>query len=130
MFGALENFSDGEDINRGLGNIKENIKTSAKKSLGLHELKQHNTCFDEECLGVLGQRKQTKLQWVEDPSQSNVNNLNNVRCEVSRHFRTKNEYLKHTLDELETNSKMKNFRDQYRSINDFKKCCQPRTNIG
>jgi len=41
----------------------------------------------------------------------------------------KKEYLKDKIDELETNSKMKNIRDLYRGINDFNKCCQPRTNI-
>ena len=30
-FAALENLSDGEDINRAWGNIKENIKSSAKR---------------------------------------------------------------------------------------------------
>jgi len=38
---ALENLSDDEDINRAWEDIKENIKTSAKESLGLQELKQH-----------------------------------------------------------------------------------------
>ena len=47
--------------------------------------------FDEECLGFLDQRKQAKMQWIQNPSQSNVDNLNNVRCEVSRHFRNKKE---------------------------------------
>ena len=32
-------------------------------------------------------------------------------------------------EELETNSKIKNFRDMYRGINDFKKGYQPRCNI-
>jgi len=27
------------------------------------------------------------MQWVQDPSQSNVDNLNNVRREASRNFR-------------------------------------------
>ena len=36
-FAALENLNDGEDINRNWEDIKENIKTSAKESLGLHE---------------------------------------------------------------------------------------------
>ena len=40
-FAALENLNDGEDINRFSENIKENVKTSAKESLGLYELKQH-----------------------------------------------------------------------------------------
>jgi hypothetical protein len=30
------------------GSIKENIKTSAKESLGLHEMKQYKPWFDEE----------------------------------------------------------------------------------
>ena len=29
------------------------------------------------------------MQWVEDPSQSNVDNLNTTRREVSKHFKTK-----------------------------------------
>jgi hypothetical protein len=52
----------------GLGNIKENIKTSAKESLGLHELKQHKPWFGKECVGFLDQRKQAKMQWIQDPS--------------------------------------------------------------
>jgi len=47
----LEDLSDDEDINRGWENIKENIKLSAKDSLGLQELKQHEPWFGEECLG-------------------------------------------------------------------------------
>ena len=41
-FAAWENLSDDEDINRTWENIKENIKPSAKESLSLEELKQHN----------------------------------------------------------------------------------------
>jgi len=50
-FAALKNLSDGKDIYRDSENIKENIKTSAKDSMGLHKLKQHKPCFDKECLG-------------------------------------------------------------------------------
>jgi len=82
----LENLSDGEDINRVWDNFEENIKTSAKESLGLHKLKRRKPWFDEECLCFLDQRKQAKMQWVQDPSQSNVDNLNNIRHEASRHF--------------------------------------------
>jgi len=57
---------------------------------------------------------------VQDPSQSNVDNLNNVRCEASRHFRNKKkEYLKAKIEKLETNSKIQNIRDLYRDISDF-----------
>jgi hypothetical protein len=61
-----------------LGN-KENIKASAKESLGLHELKQHKPRFDQENLGFLDQKKQAKMQWIQEPSQSNVDNLNNCK---------------------------------------------------
>jgi hypothetical protein len=90
-FSALENLSDGKDTSRAWKNIKENIKTSAKKNLGLHEFEQHKPRFDGECLNFLDQRKQVKMQWVQEPSQSNVDNLNtcNLRREASRHFRKK-----------------------------------------
>jgi len=45
----LENLNDSQDINRAGENVKENIRTSAKESLGLYELKQHKPWFDEEC---------------------------------------------------------------------------------
>ena len=54
-------------------------------------MEQHKPSFDEECLGILDQRKQAKVQWIQDPSQSNVDNLNNVRRDGSRHFRNKKE---------------------------------------
>ena len=129
-FAGLENLDNDEDVDRTWENIKENIQTSAKESLGLHELKQNKPWFDEECLGFLEKRKQAKLKWIQDPSQSNVDNLNNVRCEVSRYFRNKKKaYLTAKIEELETNSKIKNVRDLYRGINDFKKRYQPRCNI-
>ena len=70
------------------------------------------------------------MQWVQDPSQRNVDNLSNVRREASRHFRNKKKaYLKAKIEDLETNSKIKNIRDFYRDISDFKTRYQPRTNI-
>ena len=85
----MENSDDDEDVNRTWENIKEYIQTSAKESLGLVEFKQNNPWFDEECLGFLDQRKRAKIQWIQDPSQNNVDNLNKVRPEISRHFRKK-----------------------------------------
>ena len=52
-FAALENVSENENLNMGCKSIKENIKTSATESLGMHEMKQHKPWFDEECLGIL-----------------------------------------------------------------------------
>ena len=53
-----------------------------------------------------------------------------LRREASRHFRNKKkEYVKAKIHEPETNSKIKNIRDLYRGISDFKKGYQPRTNM-
>ena len=90
----MENLCVSKDIKGPWENIKENIKTSAKDSLGLYELKQHKPWFVEECLSFLVQRKQAKLRWLQDPNQSIVDDLNNTRHEASRHFRNKKkEYL-------------------------------------
>jgi hypothetical protein len=52
------------------------------------------------------------LQKLLDPSEINVDNVNTVKCEASRHFRNKEkEYLKDRIKELATNSKNKNIRD-------------------
>jgi hypothetical protein len=64
----------------------------------------------------LDQRKQAKTQWLNDPNQSNVDNLNSVERESSRHFRNKK---KPKTDERETN--IKNIRDLYKSISDVQK---------
>jgi hypothetical protein len=111
----LETLSYGKDIKRVWENIKGNIETSGKQSLCLNELKDHKPWFDEECLGFLDQRKHAKRHWVQDPIQSSVDNLNDVRREASRRFRNKKKvYLKAKIDELETNRKIKNIRDLYR----------------
>jgi hypothetical protein len=88
-FATLENVNVSDDINSAWENIKESIKISAKDSLGLYERKQLKPWFDEECSKFFDQRKQAKMQWLQNPNQSNVDNLNNVRHEASRHFRNK-----------------------------------------
>ena len=78
----------------------------------------------------MDQRKWAKMQWILDPSQSNVDILNNVRREVSRHFRDKKKaYLRAKIDEHETNSKIQTIRDLYRGLNESKKGYQPMGNI-
>jgi hypothetical protein len=91
MFEALENFSACKDISGAWDKIKENIKISAKETVDPYEWKQHETRCDEECLQFLGQRNQAKMQWLQDPDQSNLDNLNNATYEASRHFRGKKE---------------------------------------
>ena len=71
-FETSMNLRGSEAINKAWENLKENIKTSAKGSIGLQELQQQKPWFHEECIGFLDQRKQAKMQWVQDPSQSNV----------------------------------------------------------
>jgi hypothetical protein len=84
--------------------------------------------FDEGCSELLDQRKQVKLQWLQDTSEINGDNLN-VRREATRHFKNKKrEYLKGKISELPTNSKNKNIRDLSRGINEFKTSYQPKSN--
>jgi hypothetical protein len=118
------------DINRAWETIRENIKISGKESLGYYELKKHKPWFDKGCSKLLDQRKEAELQWLQDPSEINEDNLSNTRCEANRHFRNeKREYLKDKNNELATNSKNKNIRDLYREINEFKRCYQPRSKL-
>jgi RNase P/RNase MRP subunit p29 len=126
----LEKLNDSKDINRAWENIKENIKISTKETLGLHGQKQHKPLMKNvhrfevkgsrlKCSGYkiqtrVTQRKQAKMHWLQDPNQSNLNILNNARCEASRYFRNKkSEYLKAKINELEINSKNKNIRELY-----------------
>jgi len=52
------------------------------------------------------------MRWIQDPSQSNVDTLNKVKWDASRHFRNKKKaYLKAEIEELETNSKINSIRD-------------------
>jgi hypothetical protein len=56
--------------------------------------------------------EEAKLLWLQNPSQINGNNLQNLRHETNRTFRNKKrKYLKGKISELETNNKNKNIRD-------------------
>jgi uncharacterized NAD(P)/FAD-binding protein YdhS len=93
-------------------------------------LKKHKLWFDEGCSEILDQRKQSKLQWLQDASEINGDNLNNTRREASTYFRRKKrEYMKDKFDELAKNSKHKNITELYRGINKFKMGYQPRSNL-
>jgi hypothetical protein len=79
---------------------------------------------------MVDQRKQAKLQWLQDPSEINGDNLNVVRREASRHFRNTNkEYFKDKINEFASNSKSRNIRDLYRRINEIKRGYQPRSEL-
>jgi len=77
------------------------IEKPQLKRLGLYELKQDKLWFHEECFGFLDQRKQAKMRCYKIQIKKNLDNLNGVRCEASRHFRNKkDEYLIAKIDEL------------------------------
>jgi hypothetical protein len=78
----LENVDAEVDFNRDFETIRENIKISAKESLGYYELKKHKPWFVEGRSKLLDKRKQAKLQWLQDPSEVSGDNLNNIRCEI------------------------------------------------
>jgi hypothetical protein len=64
-------------------------------------MKKHKPWFDEGCSELLDQRKQAKLQWLQDPTEINGDNLNNAGREASRHFRNKQrEHLKDKINKL------------------------------
>jgi hypothetical protein len=94
------------------------------------ELKKHKPCFEEGCSKLFDQKKnKPNCSGYRIQEKKNGDNLNTIRRETSRHFRNKKrEYTKNKIDELTTNSKIKN-RDLYRGINDFERGYQPRSNL-
>jgi hypothetical protein len=74
-FAALENLEDDDDdddtdISKAWESIREDIIiTLSTESLSYYELKQRKSWFYEECSELLDQRKQAKLQWLQNPSQ-------------------------------------------------------------
>jgi hypothetical protein len=114
-----------------IGKVLEKIsRPQLKDNLGYHRLKHNKPWFDDECSKLIDQWKQAKLQGLQNPSQIDGDNLQNLKCAISRKFRNKKrEYPKGKINELETKNKNKNITGLYRSINEFKKGYQPRINI-
>jgi hypothetical protein len=109
--------------------IKENTKISANESLGYYELNKHKPWFNAGCSQLLHQRKQAKLQCLQDPSEINGANLNKVTREAGRHFRNKKKEYEDKISELAMNSKNKNIRDRYREKINLRGGYQPRNNL-
>jgi hypothetical protein len=106
-FAALESLDENLDIKSPWESFRENIKTSAKGNTKYHRLKHNKTWFDNECSKLIDQRKQAKSQYLQNPSQINRDNQQNLRHETSRTFRNKRrECLKDTIKQ-ETNNKIK-----------------------
>jgi hypothetical protein len=85
----LEDLGAKVEINSAWETIRENIKISVKESLCYFELKKPKPWFDEICSELFDQRKQAELHWLQDSSEINGDNLNNVRRDASRYFRNK-----------------------------------------
>jgi hypothetical protein len=68
------------EINGAWEIIRENIKMSAKESLGYFELKKRKSWFDEGCPKLVDQRKRAKLHWLQH-LKMNRDNVNNIRRE-------------------------------------------------
>jgi hypothetical protein len=100
-FAVLEDLDAEVETNSACEMIRENIQISAKESLGYYELIKNKLWFDEGCSKLLYQRKQTKLQWLQDPSEINEDNLNNVRREARRYLRNKKDVSKTKLMSLQ-----------------------------
>jgi hypothetical protein len=107
--------------------------------MGLCESKSYKPWFDKECLKLVHRRKYSgcrficsskEVQWLQDTSIVNEDNLLNVKREAGRYFRNKiREYLKGKITDIELSSKNKNIRDLYSVITEFKKGYQPKTNL-
>jgi hypothetical protein len=127
---AVKSLDESFKINNAWESIREYIKTSAKDNLRYQKLKHNKPWFYDECSKLIDHWKHAKLQQLQNPSQINGDNLQNLRRETSRIFRNKErEYLKGKINKPETNNKNSNIRDLYRGINEFKKGYQPRINI-
>jgi hypothetical protein len=84
------------EINSAWETIRENIKISTKDSLSYFELKKLKPWFNEGCSKLVDQKKEPKLEWLQDPSEINGDNLNNVRLEASSYFRNKKRKCHHS----------------------------------
>jgi hypothetical protein len=75
---------------------------------------------------IIISEEMSQLQWLQDPSEINGGDLNNIRHEASRHFRNKKkECLKDRINVIAMNSKNKNIRGR----NEFKRGYQPTSNL-
>jgi hypothetical protein len=90
-FAALEDLDVEVEFYSAWEMIRENVKISARESLGYYELKKHKPWFDEECSKLLDQRKQAKLQWLQNPNDLRRGINEFKRCYQPRSNLVKNE---------------------------------------
>jgi hypothetical protein len=85
-FAALGSLEESLYINNAWEIMRLNIKNSAKENLGCQKVKHNKPWFDDECSELIDQREQAKLQWLQNPNQTNRDNLQNIRSKTSRIF--------------------------------------------
>jgi hypothetical protein len=56
---------------------------SAERNLGYYEFKNHKPWFDKGCPKLLDERKQAKLQWLQDPSEINGDKSKQCKADIS-----------------------------------------------
>jgi hypothetical protein len=71
----LERLDAEVDINSAWETVRENIEISGKESLYCYELENYKPYFDEGSSNLLDQRKQAKLQWLQDPGETNGDDM-------------------------------------------------------
>jgi hypothetical protein len=77
-FEALENLDKNLDILRLLQkSIRESMKISAKENQGYSWLNCNKQWFNDKCSKLTDQRKQDNLQWLQNQSQIDGDNLQN-----------------------------------------------------
>jgi hypothetical protein len=86
-FAALESLDESFDINNAWESIRGNIKTSAKDNLRYQRLKHTKHRFDDECSKLTDQRKQYKLQCLQNPNQIIGKWPETRRCSIDIAFR-------------------------------------------
>ena len=84
----LWNIDDSENISGTFGSIKENILIPCAKNLDFCELKEHKPCFDKIC-SQFKIRGCKKIVMVSGSETYEWNSVNNVRPEISSHYRNK-----------------------------------------
>jgi hypothetical protein len=85
-FAALEYLEAETEINSAWKMIIENINIAATEILEYYTLRKHTQWLDAGCSKLLDQRKQAKMQWLQDLHEINWDNLHNIRYEASRHL--------------------------------------------
>jgi hypothetical protein len=70
---------DDTDVYRSWETITGSIKILAEGIVGYYKLKHNKPWFDERCSKLFDLRKEAKLQWLQYPSQINVDNVNSIR---------------------------------------------------